>query len=220
MDCVNCEEEITYMALIKCTNCGEAVSDRADVCPHCGATIIADSTTELLICAECGTEIPEGSESCPKCGCPVSKNREVRKTESSSVQTAKTPATLLQKKKKIIVLTALVLLIASLAVWFFFFRNGSVAYDPYKELVGKYVFNDEVRTEIEFREDRTGRLIVGSGALSVVLDFRYELVKNTIIMTVTGEVASGQVITWEYEFSGDSLTTHRDEMTWYFKRTS
>ncbi len=208
------------MALIKCTNCGEAVSDKAKTCPSCGVSLIEESTIEPLTCSECGTEIPEGRDSCSKCGCPVSKNGEVKKTESCSSKITHNPATIVPKKKTIIVLAALVLLIATLAVWFIFFRNGSVAPDPYKELVGKYVFNDEVRTEIEFREDRTGRLIVGSGALSVVLDFRYELIENSIVMTMTGEVLSGQVITWEYELSGDSLTTHREEMTWYFKRIS
>lgn len=66
-------EELINMAIIKCKVCGEDVSDKAKVCPHCGATLIEEpeEVKTPIICEECGAEIPEGLETCPKCGCPV-----------------------------------------------------------------------------------------------------------------------------------------------------
>lgn len=37
------------MALIKCTECGEMISDKATVCPHCGAPI-----EKMTKCEDCG----------------------------------------------------------------------------------------------------------------------------------------------------------------------
>lgn len=61
------------MAIIKCKICGEDVSDKAKICPHCGAILIEEpeEVKKPIICEECGAEIPEGLEACPKCGCPV-----------------------------------------------------------------------------------------------------------------------------------------------------
>ena len=61
------------MAIIKCKTCGEDVSDKAKICPHCGATLIEEpeEVKAPIICEECGAEIPKGLETCPKCGCPV-----------------------------------------------------------------------------------------------------------------------------------------------------
>ena len=50
------------MALIKCVECGGTVSDKASVCPHCGAPI--------LKCKECGEVLPQGAETCSNCGSP------------------------------------------------------------------------------------------------------------------------------------------------------
>lgn len=40
------------MALIKCTECGEMISDKATVCPHCGAPI-----EKMTKCEDCGANI-------------------------------------------------------------------------------------------------------------------------------------------------------------------
>ena len=54
------------MALIKCNECGQTMSDKANVCPNCGAPVIKIST-----CSECGKELPAGAKACPACGAPV-----------------------------------------------------------------------------------------------------------------------------------------------------
>lgn len=57
------------MALIKCTECGHEVSDRASACPNCGCPI-----EKINYCVECGQPIPEGVNVCPNCGCPTQDN--------------------------------------------------------------------------------------------------------------------------------------------------
>jgi len=53
------------MALIKCIECGNNVSDQAEYCPKCGCPV------ELKItCYECGESYLTSSLSCPKCGAP------------------------------------------------------------------------------------------------------------------------------------------------------
>lgn len=56
------------MALIKCTECGHEVSDKASACPNCGCPLEKES-----ICNECGQLVPDGVDACPNCGCPIER---------------------------------------------------------------------------------------------------------------------------------------------------
>lgn len=49
------------MSLIKCPECGGAVSSTAQNCVHCGFT--------FRVCAECGTVYSAKAKACPQCGC-------------------------------------------------------------------------------------------------------------------------------------------------------
>ena len=46
------------MALIKCSNCGSEISDKALQCPKCGVTIVEDNSEQIekacVKCEECG----------------------------------------------------------------------------------------------------------------------------------------------------------------------
>ena len=57
------------MALIKCTECGHEVSDKALMCPNCGCLLEKKS-----VCSDCGQPLPKGVDVCPNCGCPVEDN--------------------------------------------------------------------------------------------------------------------------------------------------
>lgn len=70
------------MALIKCTECGQMVSDKAEMCPNCGCPI-----EKKIVCEECGGEIGPHDHVCPSCGCPVPENK---KEKESVKPTAKT----------------------------------------------------------------------------------------------------------------------------------
>lgn len=62
------------MALIKCPNCGNEVSDKADHCVHCGYALTGKSQTGRggdVICPECGHRAYPEKGHCPRCGCPI-----------------------------------------------------------------------------------------------------------------------------------------------------
>lgn len=59
----------SFMALINCKECGQEISDTANVCPHCGAPVVKD-----VFCVKCGTKVPENVKFCPSCGAPVAKS--------------------------------------------------------------------------------------------------------------------------------------------------
>ncbi|MBR6077308.1 MAG: zinc ribbon domain-containing protein [Paludibacteraceae bacterium] len=52
------------MAIIKCPECGQQVSDSAESCPHCGIRIVDNVKT----CPDCGTVVKKGDAACPSCG--------------------------------------------------------------------------------------------------------------------------------------------------------
>lgn len=54
------------MALIKCSECGKEISDKAKSCIHCGCPIEEE---ELFTCDNCGADVREEDTVCPKCGC-------------------------------------------------------------------------------------------------------------------------------------------------------
>lgn len=58
------------MALFNCNECGQKVSDKAEMCPNCGCPI-----EKKCYCEECGEEIPNNVAVCPKCGCPTKSQR-------------------------------------------------------------------------------------------------------------------------------------------------
>jgi len=66
------------MALIKCNECGQMVSDKASTCPKCGAPI-----EPPIKCEECGEIVSSLSVSCPKCGAPIRESQSNQQSSSS-----------------------------------------------------------------------------------------------------------------------------------------
>ena len=62
------------MALIKCEECGQMVSDKAAACPHCGCPMQSQNES-VDSCPECGHSVPKTASICPNCGYPVEKMR-------------------------------------------------------------------------------------------------------------------------------------------------
>ena len=88
------------MALIKCPNCGEEISDKAQKCPKCG--YVLEKKTITKVCEECGTELENGAKICPKCGCPVPLSDEEKKKK--------------KKKKTILIITSIIMVILLIIV--------------------------------------------------------------------------------------------------------
>lgn len=71
------------MALIKCSECGHMISDRASTCPQCGAPV-----EKRIQCPECGEFMPQDFTICTNCGCPTNpqKNTYTHKSTNNSFQ--------------------------------------------------------------------------------------------------------------------------------------
>ena len=102
------------MALIKCPNCGEDISEKAFQCIHCGFQLREEEKV-VEICQECGTELEDGAGVCPNCGCPVERGGRER-VQQVEVTSVKIP---LSKRKKGMII--------SLAILAFVLVAGSVA---------------------------------------------------------------------------------------------
>lgn len=63
------------MALIKCSECGKEISDKAKNCVHCGCPVEKE-----LTCNECGKNINIDDNVCKNCGCPIEKKKNKKKT--------------------------------------------------------------------------------------------------------------------------------------------
>jgi transcription initiation factor TFIIIB Brf1 subunit/transcription initiation factor TFIIB len=92
------------MAMIKCPECGEEISDKAKKCIHCGKVLIEGDSTSEIKCSECGTLLFEKDEICPNCGCPVKNEEKPQQVEVSSIKVGK-------KTKGIILGIVLILLV-------------------------------------------------------------------------------------------------------------
>ena len=64
------------MALIKCTECGNMISDKSENCIYCGSPI-SISLKPSILCPECGTLMEETAEKCTKCGFPFSPKKQL-----------------------------------------------------------------------------------------------------------------------------------------------
>ncbi len=82
------------MAIIKCPNCNEDISDKALKCVHCGYEL----QMSKRVCKECGATIRKNGKICSKCGCPVdySENKQSQNDELKEVKN-------ISSKKKIII---------------------------------------------------------------------------------------------------------------------
>lgn len=67
------------MTLIKCSECGKEISDKATVCPGCGNPLTVEPAP-VYVCTECKSEFEESFIVCPKCGCPAHDDRPVDKS--------------------------------------------------------------------------------------------------------------------------------------------
>lgn len=64
-----------------CTNCGESISQKAEICPKCGIRPFHNKE----YCYNCGVKVKEKQEICVQCGVSLNRN------ESIAVKDAKDP---------------------------------------------------------------------------------------------------------------------------------
>ena len=188
------------MALISCPNCGQSISDKAFICPHCkqqNGNIPVINTT----CSECGTQYNREQNFCPTCG------------YSNSISTPK------KKSRKCIIITAVIL---SIVIVFgllgaFIINKGKTAiyYDnletvTYKmldgaanaETAGNLIKNVWYNTIYEKRDTTTDKYTMKSGRF--VEDFNDAL----------GNLFSDE----EFQKNISEIQDNQDEVTFYLKQ--
>lgn len=106
------------MALVKCIECGNIVSNEATKCPHCGI-----SFESFLKCPECGYFIMYGNNTCSNCGCPITYNNRNKKSIYKT-----TAGHTLYSNKNPIICTGLILI----AFVLFAFAIVQITNDKYK----------------------------------------------------------------------------------------
>ncbi len=72
------------MALIRCPQCQNEISDRASKCPNCGYEMYM--TGEFGFCEECGKPLKPNVSSCQNCGCPILPKDNKKQTKQSRVK--------------------------------------------------------------------------------------------------------------------------------------
>lgn len=95
------------MAMIKCPECGQEISDKAKKCVHCGKILIEDKPA-TKVCSDCGKENPIDATECVYCGCPFDEET----TAETPVQTTIAEKPKKNLKKIIIPVVAAVVVIA------------------------------------------------------------------------------------------------------------
>lgn len=68
------------MALIKCSECKEEISDKALKCPHCGCP-----NNPKVKCPECNTDIDKNASTCPNCGYLLKNNKVTNQNNKSKI---------------------------------------------------------------------------------------------------------------------------------------
>ena len=68
------------MALIKCSECKEEISDKALKCPHCGCP-----NNPKVKCPECNTDIDKNASTCSNCGYLLKNNKVTNQNNKSKI---------------------------------------------------------------------------------------------------------------------------------------
>lgn len=125
------------MALVKCPECGQAISEEAKNCVHCGVELAEEAPAKVETkCRECFCVLSESDEVCPNCGCPAPKETVV---VIEPQQGEVTTIAVSSKNKKIVTYTAIVVLICAVVAVGIFAMNRAEAKKEYNEYIDKLV---------------------------------------------------------------------------------
>lgn len=127
------------MAMIKCTECGKDISDKAKNCPYCGKVFLEEGpVVKVIICSECGTVLSEADKVCHNCGCPVENDINNSKEKLQEVQISSVKVG--SKTKKIIMALAIaVVLCVVVGIGYKVYSNQKAEenYNAYIDNLGK-----------------------------------------------------------------------------------
>ena len=132
------------MALIKCINCGEEVSEKAEFCPHCKYQFKKEIDKNSMRCPECGKELLNGEEICSNCGYPISIQTE--KPDNASKQNVVKNNGIITKKIIAIGITIIVFVLGVvIASQYTLTGDDKVAYDLIINVADRFKSPSSVR---------------------------------------------------------------------------
>ena len=142
------------MAMIKCPECGQEISDKAKKCVHCGKILIEEKP-ETKICNECGNENPIDATECMHCGCPFDDEKEEEKKDVVSAITTEKTTTKNMKKIIIPIVAAVLIIVVGLIVYNVKVVKPKNTYNEAMALLenGKYEEADKLLDSIEGYKD-------------------------------------------------------------------
>lgn len=136
------------MAMIKCPECGQEISDKAKKCVHCGKVLIEDKPV-TKICSDCGKENPIDATECIHCGCPFEEDT----TPIPTVQMEKSKKDL--KKIIIPVIVVIIVIVMGLIIYNVKVVKPKNTYNEAMELLekGKYEEANDILESIKNYKD-------------------------------------------------------------------
>ena len=126
------------MAMIKCPECGQEVSDKAKKCIHCGK-ILMEEVIPKKFCSECGKEIDINATECPYCGCPLDEDEKEIKQQKN------------KKIKKIIIPVIIIAVVAIIAVGVINITKSSLNEDEQLAYQNATELQDRMRNPDSFK---------------------------------------------------------------------
>lgn len=114
------------MALIKCPDCFQAVSDTATSCPRCGfpvSSYVATSLPETVDCLDCKKSYPLNDEVCPQCGLFNSQKHNYIQVAQHPEHANKTTTLIIKNPKSRSVAVLLAMLLGGLGLHKFYLNK-------------------------------------------------------------------------------------------------
>ena len=202
------------MAMIKCTECGKDMSDKANVCPNCGCPIEEIRTKLGEIESEREKKIRVKEEEKKR----KEVEAEAKKQRKEAAKKALTPA---EKRKRVVIGVFALILVLSAGVcgWYFGVKipreNAYQAYilevqacndgiQKYNEVISQY--NDRAK-EVIAANDEFDETIAAAQALVDCGDTPYEGAKITILSNSIKDARNNKVSTPELKELAPSVQT-------------
>lgn len=188
------------MALIKCPNCNNDVSDMAKACPSCGYELKQEAKA-INTCPDCNTILSGDESKCPKCGCPLNTNEELQKVEIASINIQKNKR---KQKKTLIIIVSVILILAIVG------GIGVFVYQKAKE-------DEKKRIQTEYKENMkqvAADMLVGSYAAEKAGGLIHDVWYNAIFEksdSKTNKYTKKSSLTWnDFNTALKNLSNDKD----------
>ena len=157
------------MAIIKCPECGQDISDKAMKCIHCGKIFNEELKKKELKCTECGEVLSETDKVCKNCGCPIEKSAEAGEMKPQQVEVA--GIKMEQRTKKIII---------GIIIALVFCIGGGATYKVYSDKKAEKEYRESYNAYIDDLKKAQSLMLNGGGDAETIINLTLNVWSNTI----------------------------------------